>query len=759
MPMRMPSAPHPYAASPTTRRSAWRRLFLTGASLMLLGDAAMAADLPIAKAPPPAIAASLSSWAGFYLGVHGGYGWKQDDFSQSEAFFLQTPQSINGVRSQGAVYGGQAGYNWQFGRAVTGLESDFSATSIKGSNGVTETVPFGGGTFTTSLSLGERVQYLGSTRARLGWLPTDNVLLYGTAGLAWERLDLTAVSSQIATPAPNTQSLTQRQPTDKFGWVAGVGAEVMLGSPNWIGRLEYLHYDLGQVQTANLTIQAGGFRDASTAGSQHIDVVRAGVSYKFGETAKYASVPYAKAPAISAPLASWAGFYAGAHGGYGWGENPFSVPSALTMINGGDLGGTRPAGWVAGGQFGHNWQYDRVVTGLEADFSAADLKGASNTVTNAGGGGSLSLGLDDKVKYLGTVRGRLGYAVTPNWLLYGTAGLAWERFERAQTTTTTAPAGSVTTRSMSPSDRFGWVAGVGGEVMLGSPNWIARLEYLHYDFGSINGDGTFFVDQPGTSINASITAGHQTIDLVRAGVSYKFGPDAPLAAASPAYAKAPRMPAPLQSWAGFYLGAHAGYGWKQNDFSTVFFLNTSDGGIHSKGWLAGGQAGYNWQHNNVVAGVELDGTATGIRGSSIPVTAGTETETLSDNVKYLGTARGRLGYTVTPNWLLYGTGGLAWEHGLRKITDISIFPGVGVQTGINEIPRDLFGWVAGVGVETFIGSSNWIARLEYLHYDFGGVEATNTTVSTLAGVASTADKPGRQTIDTVRAGVSYKFTP
>jgi opacity protein-like surface antigen len=759
MPMRMPSAPHPYAASPTTRRPAWRRLFLAGASLMLLGDAAMAADLPIAKAPPPAIAASLSSWAGFYLGVHGGYGWKQDDFSQSEAFFLQTPQSINGVRSQGAVYGGQAGYNWQFGRAVTGLEIDFSATSIKGSNGVTETVPFGGGTFTTSLSLGERVQYLGSTRARLGWLPTDNVLLYGTAGLAWERLDLTAVSSQIATPAPNTQSLTQRQPTDKFGWVAGVGAEVMLGSPNWIGRLEYLHYDLGQVQTANLTIQAGGFRDASTAGSQHIDVVRAGVSYKFGETAKYASVPYAKAPAISAPLASWAGFYAGAHGGYGWGENPFSVPSALTMINGGDLGGTRPAGWVAGGQFGHNWQYDRVVTGLEADFSAADLKGASNTVTNAGGGGSLSLGLDDKVKYLGTVRGRLGYAVTPNWLLYGTAGLAWERFERAQTTTTTAPAGSVTTRSMSPSDRFGWVAGVGGEVMLGSPNWIARLEYLHYDFGSINGDGTFFVDQPGTSINASITAGHQTIDLVRAGVSYKFGPDTPLAAASPAYAKAPRMPAPLQSWAGFYLGAHAGYGWKQNDFSTVFFLNTSDGGIHSKGWLAGGQAGYNWQHNNVVAGVELDGTATGIRGSSIPVTAGTETETLSDNVKYLGTARGRLGYTVTPNWLLYGTGGLAWEHGLRKIADISIFPGVGVQTGINEIPRDLFGWVAGVGVETFIGSSNWIARLEYLHYDFGGVEATNTTVSTLAGVASTADKPGRQTIDTIRAGVSYKFTP
>ena len=110
----------------------------------------------------------------------------------------------------------------------------------------------------------------------------------------------------------------------------------MLGSPNWIGRLEYLHYDLGQVQTSSLTIQAGGFRDVSTAGSQTIDVVRAGVSYKFGETTRFASVPYAKAPAMAAPLASWAGFYAGAHGGYGWGENPFSVPDVLTMVNAGD---------------------------------------------------------------------------------------------------------------------------------------------------------------------------------------------------------------------------------------------------------------------------------------------------------------------------------------------------------------------------------------------------------------------------------------
>src|SRR5438128_1352627 len=90
-----------------------RRLFLTGASLMVLTGSALAADLPV-KAPPPAVAAS---WAGFYLGVHGGYGWKKDDFSipTSGFFNAASPPSLDGITSKGAVYGGQAGYNWQFG--------------------------------------------------------------------------------------------------------------------------------------------------------------------------------------------------------------------------------------------------------------------------------------------------------------------------------------------------------------------------------------------------------------------------------------------------------------------------------------------------------------------------------------------------------------------------------------------------------------------------------------------------------------------
>jgi opacity protein-like surface antigen len=745
-------------------RTSLRRLLLAGSSLIALSGSTLAADLPVRTAPPPAV---MASWAGFYLGAHGGYGWKRDDFSELSNFFVTEPLPINGIRSKGAVYGAQAGYNWQFGPVVTGLEIDFSVTDIKGSNGVSQSLVIPGeGSASSSETLGENVKYLGSARARLGWLPAGNVLLYGTAGLAWERLDRTRDSSQVFTPIEpsggGSQFSSTRSPTDKFGWVAGVGAEMMLGSPNWIGRVEYLHYDFGQVATASSFTQTlpGSTPEISTAGSQTINVVRAGLSYKFGEPARIASVPYAKAP-VAAPLSTWAGFYLGAHGGYGWADNPTSFPLAL-FGGTGTVDGTKSNGWIAGGHFGHNWQYDRVVTGFEIDLSAADIKGNSNSASFAVTGGpaeTVALSFEEKVKYLGTARGRLGWLPTETILLYGTAGLAWERFERGLTEVITGAPGSVTARSVSPLDQFGWVAGAGAEVMLGSSNWIGRLEYLHYDFGRVSTDGTFAISQPGMSVSGAFTAGRQTIDVVRAGASYKFGPEVAAVAAAPAmYTKALRMPVPLQSWAGFYFGAHAGYGWKDNDFSTNFSNDAFIGGISSRGWLGGGQAGYNWQYGRAVAGLELDGSATGIKGSSLPVTSEGLTETLSDNVKYLGTVRGRLGWTPAGNWLLYGTGGLAWERAHRSSVRVSVDPGSS-SVSTEDRPRDHFGWVAGAGVESFIGSSNWIARLEYLHYDFGTVESATVTTSTVPGIPSLADRGGRQTIETVRAGVSYKFTP
>lgn len=235
----------------------------------------MAADIP-AKVYSPASPCCVS-WDGFYFGVHGGYGWKRNNFEQ--VLSTNPLVTIGGIDSKGWVFGGQAGYNWQYGSWVAGLEIDFSTSGIRGETPLVTRNP----TPDTTLSerRGDDVQYLGTARARLGFAPLASLLIYGTAGLAWERVDRTIFTSTL-TPA-NLVTVLSRQPNDRFGWVAGVGGEAKLFGSNWIGRVEYLHYDFGTVERT-VTSDAVGADPRSfsdSGGRQTIDLVRAGVSYKF----------------------------------------------------------------------------------------------------------------------------------------------------------------------------------------------------------------------------------------------------------------------------------------------------------------------------------------------------------------------------------------------------------------------------------------------------------------------------------------------
>src|SRR5215475_14249013 len=104
----------------------------TLAAVVAGAGAAGAADMaPVYKAPPPVI---LSDWAGFYIGVHGGYGWGHSTFPAefcpvvrvAEADVIQQcPVKDIAPRQKGGLFGGHAGYNWQYGQIVTGLEVDF----------------------------------------------------------------------------------------------------------------------------------------------------------------------------------------------------------------------------------------------------------------------------------------------------------------------------------------------------------------------------------------------------------------------------------------------------------------------------------------------------------------------------------------------------------------------------------------------------------------------------------------------------------
>jgi outer membrane immunogenic protein len=194
-----------------------------------------------------------------------------------------------------------------------------------------------------------------------------------------------------------------------------------------------------------------------------------------------------------------------------------------------------------------------------------------------------------------------------------------------------------------------------------------------------------------------------------------------LAAAPALAADLGRRPAPyygpefarsLFNWTGFYVGGNAGWGWG------------SALGTDPSGYLIGLQAGYNFQYaSGVLAGVETDIAITGLEA-----TGGAGTVSLD----YLGTVRGRLGYTMD-RFLVYGTGGLAYGRG-----DVSV-------GGLSNKQGHL-GWTVGAGVEAFF-APNVTARLEYLFADLG-----KETYATVAG-------PARVGIDTsiVRVGMNYKF--
>jgi len=746
---------------------------LTGVGLLTLSvvasGAARAADAAVPTLP-------AWSWSGFYLGGHAGYAWARDPFDEPFFQFATGPNDLTDINSRDWLAGFQAGANWQNGAWVAGLEIDISGSGIQGSTGVANSLTIPGiASVTETASLTDKFDMIGSGRVRLGYLPWPNVLLYGTGGLAWARIDQTTAetinASGLGITSAETLSLTT--PVWRFGWVAGLGAETRLGNTNWLARLEYLHYDFGDTGNASFVETFNGATTSSvfTSSPITVDVVRAGLSYKFGmgpfAAASPAGLPpiFTKAPQQAAVPWSWSGFYIGAHGGYGWAHDPFSesdfVGSASITMPGIDS-----SGWLGGFQAGANWQKDAWVGGLEIDLSAASISGSRTGSASTTSGGILSSGTlteGDKFPLLGSARTRFGYLVQPTMLLYGTAGLAWTRQDASFVDTETTIGGGnsdvTTTRESTPNWLFGWVAGLGVEKRIADTNLIGRIEYLHYDFGDTG--SSLATDTAGglTTISDVFTSGHITFDVLRAGVSYKFGGSDMGAPAPVLVTKAP--PRATASWSGFYIGGHGGYGWGRDPFVTdeapFATADFSLTGVNSNGWVGGFQAGANWQFDRWLAGAELDLSASGIKGTaSGAATDGVNTnmEVQTDRFDWLGSGRARLGFLPTPNVLVYGTGGLAWTRFTQTFVATEISPGdVFVSTGTTPVWR--WGWVAGVGAETRIAQSNWLGRVEYLHYDFGNSGSSSESLVASGGSFSVTDTTGRLTADVVRAGVSY----
>jgi outer membrane immunogenic protein len=187
------------------------------------------------------------------------------------------------------------------------------------------------------------------------------------------------------------------------------------------------------------------------------------------------------------------------------------------------MAGEHPNGFVGGFQAGANWQDRSFVGGFEIDLSGTDLKSsASATDIAIAAGTPLSVTKAVKLDLLGSARARLGYLVSPDVLLYGTGGLAWTHYEQTISSFRDNP-GDFIDLAPTATWRYGWVAGAGSEMRLWNSNWLARVEYLHYDFGnSGNSFNGFTTDGVPDFITSQRMSGHLTADVVRTGISYKL---------------------------------------------------------------------------------------------------------------------------------------------------------------------------------------------------------------------------------------------
>jgi outer membrane immunogenic protein len=286
-------------------------------------------------------------------------------------------------------------------------------------------------------------------------------------------------------------------------------------------------------------------------------------------------------PPLPEPVYSWTGFYVGLNAGWSWGKQDTTVnfpgpapgitevlpgisspnviapnlffPTPLTFQD-----ATHPIGAIGGVQVGYNWQAaSNWVLGVEADIQASgeNASGPAHQNTSAllttgftgtGTAGSFtvnssqSISQNDALLWFGTVRGRVGYAIWPTLMVYGTGGLAYGRlnesvsasFGLSTTVNSGNPPTSITanfpngTNLLLPftaSQAFeaavtktGWTVGGGIEGVVPNTHVTWKAEYLYMDLGTEN----FSFSNP--LLGTILVSTRFTDNIVRVGLNYQF---------------------------------------------------------------------------------------------------------------------------------------------------------------------------------------------------------------------------------------------
>ena len=221
---------------------------------LMSASVSSAADIPRPAYKAPAFTPEpIFTWSGFYVGVHGGYGWNNYTGDDPVA------GSSTG-QAKGWLGGLQLGYNYQLGAFVLGVEGDFSFADVKW----TESASFGGGTIDGTL----KSDYYATAAARLGYA-FDRFLVYGKGGVAFTRdkYDITVSTGGSASGNFN-----------RTGWMLGAGLEYAFWD-NWSAKVEYNYMHFAGIDEALDT--SGGLTSTTANVSLNSQLVKVGLNYRF----------------------------------------------------------------------------------------------------------------------------------------------------------------------------------------------------------------------------------------------------------------------------------------------------------------------------------------------------------------------------------------------------------------------------------------------------------------------------------------------
>ena len=342
---------------------------LAAVAVFGFASVACAADMPVKAPVAPVVAAP--SWTGFYVGIHVGYAFANDNYILDPALagFVGI-SSTNMFGSRGFSSGVLGGYNLLVSpRWLAGVEADWSWQDIA--------TQFSSSLPGLDASMVAKQKWAASLRGRVGYLVTPETLVYGTAGWAWSKIDETV--NFFGTEIDSSGNVNGPQ--------VGAGMETMV-AVNWRARLEYLHTFYSAASVDPTVTGVSGIKPS-------VGLARLAAIYQFGGAQNVTS-PW---PERAATTPTWTGIYVGASIGGAVGYGNLSI-TGVAAVNGVGLAGPMPSAFV-----GYNYQFaPRWLIGAEAEIAPSICS------------------TDLKLGWIGAVRGRFGYLAAPDTLLYGSAG-------------------------------------------------------------------------------------------------------------------------------------------------------------------------------------------------------------------------------------------------------------------------------------------------------------------------------------------------